>query len=87
MKTCNLQKTLSIVRQEEIVGIQKITTSPAIKDACDKYLQDAQARALKDPTLYKFRLLSRQLQAFAENKGLVYVSDITLDNMREFRAT
>jgi integrase/recombinase XerD len=50
-------------------------------------LQDAQARALKDPTLYKFRLLFRQLQAFAENKGLVYVSDINLDNMREFRAT
>jgi integrase len=87
MKTRNLQKALSIVRQEEIVGVRKPTTSPAIKDACDKYLQDAQARALKDPTLYKFRLLFRQLQTFAENKGLIFVSDFTLDNMREFRAT
>ncbi len=35
MKTCNYQKALAIVRQEEITGIKKLTTSPPIKDACD----------------------------------------------------
>jgi hypothetical protein len=49
MKTRNYQKALAIVRQEEITGIRRLTTSPAIKDACDKYLEDAQARELKEP--------------------------------------
>ena len=87
MKTRNYQKALAIVRQEEIAGIKQLTTSPAIKDACDKYLEDALARDLKEPTLYKFRLLFRQLQDFAGDKGLVFISDLNLDNLRQFRAT
>jgi integrase/recombinase XerD len=87
MKTRNYQKALAIVRREEIEGIKQLTTSPMIKDACDKYLADAQARELKEPTIYKFRLLFRQLQEFAEDKGLVFISDLNLDNLRQFRAT
>lgn len=87
MRTRNYQKALATVRREEVDGIKQLTTSPLIKDACDKYLQDAQARDLKDPTLYKFRLLFRQLQEIAEDKGLVLVSDLNLDNLRQFRAT
>jgi integrase len=87
MKTTNYQKALAIVRREEIDGIKQLTTSPSIKDACDKYLEDAEARELKEPTLYKFKLLFRQLQGFAEDQGIVYVSDLNLDNLRSFRAT
>jgi site-specific recombinase XerD len=47
----------------------------------------AKARELKDPTLYKFRLLFRQLQDFAAANGLVFISDLNLDNLRQFRAT
>ena len=36
---------------------------------------------------YKFRLLFRQLQSFAADKGLVFVSDLNLDNLRQFRAS
>jgi len=63
------------------------TTSPEIKDACDKYLLDATARGLKEPTLYKFRLLFRQLQDFSAQQGIVFISDFTSDNIRSFRAT
>jgi len=87
MKTGNYQKALAIHRLEERDGIKQLTTSAGVKDACDKYMQDAQARDLKDPTLYKFRLLFRQLQEFAEDKGLVFISDLNLDNLRQFRAT
>ena len=87
MKTGNYQKALAIIRQEEITGIKRLTTSPAIKDECDKYIQDAEARELKEPTLYKFRLLFRQLQDFATDKGLIFISDLNLDNLRQFRAT
>jgi hypothetical protein len=87
MKTSNYQKALAIHRLEERDGIKKLTMSFGIKDACDRYIQDAQARDLKGPTLYKFRLLFRQLQEFAADKGLVFISDLNLDNMRQFRAT
>jgi len=87
MKTGNYQKALAIYRKEERDGIKQLTTSLGIKDACDRYIQDAQARDLKDPTLYKFRLLFRQLQEFADDKGLVFISDLNIDNLRQFRAT
>jgi integrase/recombinase XerD len=87
LRTRSYQKALAIARREEVDGIKQLTTSPAIKDACDKYIQDAKARELKAPTLYKFDLLFRQLQDFAEDKGLVFVSDLNLDNLRQFRAT
>ena len=87
MKTTNYQKALAIHRKEERDGIKQLTTSLGIKDACDRYMQDAQARDLKEPTLYKFRLLFRQLQAFADDKGLVFMSDLNVDNLRQFRAT
>jgi integrase/recombinase XerD len=87
MRTRNYQKALFLKRQLETDGMRPLTTSLGIKDACDRYMQDAQARALKEPTLYKFRLLFRQLKDFAEDKGLVYISDLNLDNLRQFRAT
>jgi hypothetical protein len=62
---------LATVRREEIDGIKQLATSPLVKDACDKYLQDAQARELKEPTRYKFPLLFRQIQDFAADQGFV----------------
>ncbi len=67
-------------------GIEK-TKSPIIEHATDAYIKDAEARELKEPTLYKFRLLFRQLKEFGEAQGLVYMSDFNLDNLRSFRAT
>ena len=87
MKTRNYQKALATIRQEELTGIKQKTTSPLIKDSCDKYLKDATARGLREPTLYKFRLLFRQLQEFAAAQGLVFISDFNSDNVRSFRAT
>ena len=87
MKTKNYQKALSIVRQEELTGVKKTRTSPEVKDACDKYLLGATARGLKEPTLYKFRLLFRQLQDFSAEQGIVFISDFNSDNVRSFRAT
>jgi integrase len=87
MKTKNYQKALSIIRQEELTGVKKTTTSPKVMDACDKYLLDTTARGLKEPTLYKFRLLFRQLQDFSAEQGIVFISDFNSDNVRSFRAT
>jgi len=85
LKTTNWQKALADARQKELAGFKDNSKSPTIEQACDKYLEDAKARELREPTLYKFRLLFRQLQEFAKEKGLVFVSDFNLDNLREFR--
>ena len=87
LHTTNWQKALADIRKKELEGFQEKPKSPLVEHACQSYLDDAAARDLKDPTLYKFRLLFRQMQDFAQHEGLVYVSDFNVDNVRRFRQT
>jgi integrase/recombinase XerD len=87
LKTRNWQKALADARRKEIEGTQAKRESPTIEQACERYIQDAKARELREPTLYKFRLLFRQLQEFSTAQGLVFVSDFTIDDVRRFRAS
>jgi hypothetical protein len=56
LKTTNWQKALADARQKELAGFKDKPKSPTIEQACDKYLEDAKARELREPTLYKFRV-------------------------------
>ena len=85
LKTTNWQKALADARKRELEGFQEKPKSPTVEQATEAYLADAKARQLRDPTLYKFRLLFRQMKAFAESEGLVYVSDFNVDTVRRFR--
>jgi hypothetical protein len=67
-----------IVRQEHQV---------TIKDAHAKFTADAEARKLNDATLYKYRLLFRQLDGFAETYKLQFLKQLDLDTLATFRAT
>jgi site-specific recombinase XerD len=58
-----------------------------VKEARDKFLVDAEARNLREPTLYKYRLLFRQLQEFASLYGYSYIIDFDVDSVRRFRAS
>jgi integrase/recombinase XerD len=66
-------------RQQE----QQIT----IEDAHEKFIADAEARKLNDSTLYKYRLLFRQLDGFAETYKLQFLTQLDLDTLATFRAT
>jgi integrase/recombinase XerD len=66
-------------RQQE----QQIT----IKDAHGKFIADAEARKLNDSTLYKYRLLFRQLDGFAGTYKLQFLTQLDLDTLATFRAT
>ena len=74
-------------RKWEAEGMHGTTSPQTIKEACDAFTSDAEARDLKEPTLYKYELLFRQLQEFAEDKGLVFISDVDLEAARAFRAS
>ncbi len=58
-----------------------------IARACEVFLEDAAARNLREPTLYKYRLLFRRLQEFAKGKGIQFVRQLDLSAMRDFRAS
>ena len=86
--TCNWQKANDIVRQWEAAGHtgeEKKQGLPSIEEGCEKFILDAQARGLKEATLYKYRLLFRQLQTFAQNKGIRFFEQLSIEVLREFR--
>jgi hypothetical protein len=53
----------------------------------DKLLCDAEARGLREPTLYKYRLLFRQFQDFPSAYGLPSMLHFDMDWVRRLRAS
>jgi len=82
------QRAQGLVRQWEADGQRVEKPRPlAVKEACEKFVADAEARNLREPTLYKYRLLFRQLQDFAAMHGLLCITDFDIDWVRRFRAS
>jgi integrase len=84
------QEAQNIVREWEAEN--KITQGPeagpiTVKQGSEKFIADAEARHLRSPSLYKYRLLFRQLQDFADQRGFRYLNELGLDQWREFRVT
>ncbi len=59
----------------------------AIDAACDKFIADAEARGLRGPTVYRYRLLFRRLKDFARDRGFRFLQELSVDALREFRST
>jgi integrase len=78
-----------MVREWEAAGEKTApeATPITIHQAWEQFLHDATARGLRPPTLYKYRLLSRQMQGFGQNQGLRYMSEFDLPICRAFRAS
>ena len=88
LKTRDWQSAHQLVRLWEAEGRREEKTKPiTVKDACDKFISDAEARGLREPTLYKYRLLFRQLQGFASAHGLFVMVEFDVDWVRRFRAS
>lgn len=83
----NWQKANEKAQEWEAQG--KIETEKpepiTVNAACGSFERDAAARGLREPTLYKYRLLFRQLQDFARDNGLLYLADFDVDWLRRFR--
>ena len=86
----NWEKAQGQVRKWEDEG--KRTTDEesepvTLRDACEQFIQDTQARGLREPTVYKYRLLFRQLQHFASEQGLRFLREFNVETLRKFRST
>jgi integrase/recombinase XerD len=92
-KSLNLRdwtRAQDLVREWEAEGQASDDAKPApvtVKSACDEFIADAEARGLREPTLYKYRLLFRQLEEFAAYDGIKCICECDLDRVRRFRAT
>jgi integrase/recombinase XerD len=82
LKTRNWQRATEIVRDKEA---GKKDARITIKEATDAFIKDAEARQLRPPSIYKYRLLFKQLDAFKEAEGLSYIAECDVDVLRRFR--
>ena len=89
--TRNWQVAADLVREIEVTGaIAQEAPAPepvTVSGACENYMNDAKARGLREPTLYKFVLLFRRLRAFAAERGLQFIKELDLETVREFRVS
>jgi integrase/recombinase XerD len=74
-------------RQLEADGITSEVVPLTLEQASKKFLDDAKARGLREVSLYKYRLVLKQLKAFGDKVGLVFMSSIGLEELRAFRAS
>ncbi len=89
--TRNWTRAKEMVRDWEIAGRIVEEEQPqqltAVADARMAFLADAKARNLRPPTLYKYDLLLRQLQIFADKAGLTVINQFDLNILRNFRVS
>jgi integrase/recombinase XerD len=70
-------------RETEPKGASEPAT---ILASTEKYLADATARRLNESTIYKYRLLFKQLETFATKHCLRYLRELNLETLDTFRA-
>src|SRR5579863_4265584 len=58
-----------------------------VAQAWEQFLADAEARNLRESTVYKYKLLSRQMEHFARENGLRFLREFDLPMLRKFRAS
>jgi integrase/recombinase XerD len=52
-----------------------------------RFIADAKARGLREPTIRKYEHLNWQLEKYAEGRGLRYLAELDVDALTDFRAT
>jgi integrase/recombinase XerD len=72
-------------RELEVTGVNVDIAPITIGQAAEKFLADAVARGLRESSLYKYRLLFKQLDAYYQQRGLTFLSQLNVDELRRFR--
>jgi integrase/recombinase XerD len=81
LKTRNWERATKLAREIEEGKKPRI----AITEATDAFVRDAEARGLRPASVYKYRLLFKQLKAFSEKEGLQLLSECDVETLRRFR--
>jgi integrase/recombinase XerD len=88
LETTDWQRAQDFVRTMEATDNEPTKTSDpiAIQFATEKFLADANARKLHESTIYKYRLLFKQIGDFGQKQGLRYLKELELTTLDDFRS-
>jgi len=84
LQTKSYERATELVREMEA---GKNGKRVLVKDATASFLDDAKVRGLQPTSLYKYQLLFRRLEAFAEGEGLRYITEVDIEALRRWRST
>jgi len=70
--------------KERVIDRSAVVT---LSDCWESMIADLEARKLSEQTVRKYRLLQRQMKAFAEERGLKILGQFDLDVLSKFRST
>jgi integrase len=89
LNTRDWEKAQGIIREWEADGKQEQEPErKTVADAWKEFLDDAtHGRKLRESTIYKYELLSRQMESFATENGLRLLREFDLPILRKFRAS
>lgn len=87
LKLKDWNRATDFIRRWETEGSAPKTTRITLTEWQERFLQDAEARHLNTETIRKYKLLFKQLLAFAKDKGIQYVNEIDLGTLTDFRLT
>ena len=82
LRTRNWEVAMKRVLKMETDGEKAQKT---ILEATQSFIRDAEARGLRPPSIYKYRLLFKQLNAFADEKGMTHLDELGVHELRLFR--
>ncbi|MCI0722758.1 MAG: tyrosine-type recombinase/integrase [Acidobacteria bacterium] len=87
LRTRDWQKAQDRVREMEAAGkdVQPANGPVTLGVAWEAFLADAEKRGLREPTLYKYRLLKTRMEDFAKERGLRCITEFDVAMCREFR--
>jgi integrase/recombinase XerD len=90
LRTRDWEKAQSMIRDWESEGAapgHREREATTIEQAKTEFLADGEARKLKDSTLDRYRIIFRQLDAFAAIKGIRFLKELDTPTLNQFRAS
>lgn len=81
------QKTVREWEAARAMPVQQDEQPITVAQANAEFIADAEARNLKDKTVYKYRLLFRQLTEFAKSQGFRFLKELDQAALRKFRGS
>lgn len=88
LTTRDWEEAVGIIRKWEAEKSVVVYEGPiSVEEAWEQQISDLEARKLSNGTIRKYKLLHRQMKAYAEENGLTLLSQFNLDITSRFRGT
>jgi integrase/recombinase XerD len=84
LKTRNWEDGQKKIQKLEAAG-KDDPKQKTVLEGTEDFIRDAEARGLRPPSIYKYKLLFKQLEQFATDKGVRYIAECDLEFLRRFR--